>query len=254
MAFLRHKAVVGALALYWPTLFVLAHIPVPQVVRRAHMNDKSLHVLAYMILTFLLWSAIWPRDRVNWRRAAVWCLLAAVAVYGLCDEWLQQVIADRSTDPRDFAADVIGAGAAMGLLTVLSFWPTAVVIAGATIYTLAVFTRANLTALLPVTMTMFHLLTYATFTLLWIGYLRQSPYQPRSGPRWVALSVSLPLALVAVTKASTMLSGKAFEGWDVVAAVAGVFSAVAVVGIACAFGQRNATRQAELPAPEVKAS
>ncbi len=240
MVSLRHKAVIAALALYWPTLFVLAHIPVPQVVRRAHMNDKSLHLLAYMILTFLLWSAIWPRDRVHWRRAAVWCLLAAVAVYGLCDEWLQRVIADRSTDAADFAADVIGAAVALGLLTVLSFWPTAVVIAGATIYTLAVFTRANLTALLPVTMTMVHLLTHVTFTLLWIGCLRQSPHRPRTGSRWVAASVSLPLVLVVVTKASTLLSGKTFEGWDLVAAVAGIVGAVAAVGIAGAFaGQEN---------------
>jgi len=79
MAFLwRQKAVVAVLVLYWPTLFVLAHIPVPQVVRRAHVYDKSLHLLAYMILTFLLWSAIKPLERVCWRRAAVWCLLAGV--------------------------------------------------------------------------------------------------------------------------------------------------------------------------------
>ena len=254
MAFLRHKVVIAALALYWPTLFVLAHIPVPQVVRKAHVYDKSLHLLAYMILTFLLWSAIKPRDKVNWRKAAVWCLLAAVAGYGVCDELLQHVVADRSTDARDFAADVIGAWAALGLLTVLSFWPTAVIIAGATIYTLAVFTRANLTALLPVTMTMFHLLTHATFTLLWIGYLRQSPYWPRSGPRWVAVSVSLPLALVAVTKASTMLSGKAFEGWDMIAAVAGIFGAIVVTGIAGVLEGRRAARGAEFPAAEAKVS
>jgi len=254
MASLRRKVVIAALALYWPTLFVLGHIPVPQVLRKAHMYDKSLHLLAYMILTFLLWSVIKPRDRVNWRKAAVWCLLAAIAVYGVCDEWLQRLVADRSMDPRDFAADVIGAGVALGLLTFLSFWPTAVIISGATIYTLAVFTRANLTALLPVTMSMFHLLTHATFTLLWIGYLRQSPHRPRTSLRWVAVSLSLPLALVVVTKASTMLSGKAFEGWDIVAAVAGVFAAVAVTGIAAAFARRKIQGQAELRAADVKAS
>lgn len=243
----RQKAVMAALTLYWPTLFVLAHIPVPQVVRRAHVYDKSLHLLAYMILTFLLWSAIKPVERVRWRTVPVWCLLAVVAVYGVCDEWLQRVVADRTMDPRDFAADLIGATAALGLLTFLSFWPTAVIIAGTTIYTLAVFTRANLTALLPVTMTMFHLMTHAVFTLLWIGDLRQSPRRQRKGPRWVAMSVSLPLALVVVTKASTMLSGKAFEGWDMIAAVAGIFGAVAAIGIAGAFERRTAARQAELP-------
>jgi VanZ family protein len=250
MAFLRRqKAVVAVLALYWPTLFVLAHIPIPQVVRRAHMNDKSLHLLAYMILTFLLWSAIKPRERVHWRRTAVWCLLAVVAVYGICDEWLQRALGGRSMDPRDFVADVIGAVATLGMLSVLSFWPACIIIAGTTIYTLAVFTRANLTALLPVTMTMFHLMTHAVFTLLWIGYLRQRSRPPRNGPAWVAVSTSLPLALVVVTKASTMISGKAFERWDMLAAVAGIFGAVAAMSIAGAL-QRRAAMQAALPAAD----
>jgi len=143
MAFLRRqKAVIAVLVLYWPTLFVLAHIPIPPVVRRAHMNDKSLHLLAYMILTFLLWSAIKPGERVRWRRIAVWCLLTVVAVYGVCDEWLQRVLGSRSMDPSDLIADLIGAVAALGILTVLSFWPTCVVVTGTTIYTLAVFTQA----------------------------------------------------------------------------------------------------------------
>jgi VanZ family protein len=248
----RQKAVIATLVLYWPTLFVLAHIPVPQVICKAHVYDKSLHLLAYMILTFLLWSAIKPLERVCWRRAAVWCLLVAVAVYGVCDEWLQYYVADRSMDPRDFAADVVGAVAALGMLTVLSFWPISVIIAGTTIYTLAVFTRANLTALLPVTMTMFHLMTHMVFTLLWMGYLRQRSHLPRNGPLWVVTLVSLPLALVVITKASTMISGKAFEGWGVIAAVAGIFGAVAAVWMADALQRRNA-RQAALPASHPEA-
>ncbi len=245
MAFLwRQKAVVAVLVLYWPTLFVLAHIPVPQVVRRAHVYDKSLHLLAYMILTFLLWSAIKPLERVCWRRAAVWCLLAVVIVYGMCDEWLQYQIGSRSMDPTDFAADVIGAVATLGMLTVLSFWPTSIIIAGTTIYTLAVFTRANLTALLPVTMTVFHLMTHAVFTLLWIGYLRQRLYLRRNSRLWVAASLSLPLALVVITKVSATISGKAFEGWDMIAAVAGIFGAVAAIWIAGVL-QRRTARQAE---------
>ncbi|MBN1509394.1 MAG: VanZ family protein [Sedimentisphaerales bacterium] len=232
--------VIAALALYWPTLFVLAHIPIPQVVRQAHMYDKSLHLLAYMILTFLLWSAVKPREKVHWRRATVWCLLAIVAAYGVCDECLQHFVADRSMDPRDLLADAIGAAAALGLLTILPFWPTSVIIAGTTILTLAVFTRANLTALLPVTGTVFHLLTYAVFTLLWIGYLRQRPHPLRMGLRWVAASMSLPLVLVAITKVSTMISSKAFEGEDIVAATAGILASIAGIGIASLLAQRNA--------------
>jgi len=238
----RQKVVIATLVLYWPALFVLAHMPVPQVVRRAHVYDKSLHLLAYMILTFLLWSAIKPLERVHWRRAAVWCLLIGVAVYGVCDECLQHYMGNRSTDPMDFIADVIGAAATLGMLTILSFWPTSVIIAGLTIYTLAVFTRANLTALLPVTMTAFHLITYAVFTLLWMRYLRQRLYPQSHSRLWVAISLALPLALVVVTKVSAMISGKAFEGWDMIAAVAGIFGAVAVTSIAGGLLQRKARR------------
>ena len=241
MALLRQqKAAIAALVLYWPTLFVLAHIPIPQVIRKAHMYDKSLHLLAYMILTFLLWSAIKPAERVRWRGLAVWALLAIVAMYGVCDEGLQYCVKYRSMDPRDFVADILGAVAALGLLTVLSFWPTSVIIAGTTIYTLAVFTRANVTTLLPVTMTAFHLITYAVFTLLWIGCLHQPSHRQRKGPSRVAASVSVPLALVVVTKASAMISGKAFEGWGMIAAVAGIFGAVAAIGIAGGILRRNA--------------
>jgi VanZ family protein len=239
----RQKMVIAALVLYWPTLFVLAHIPVPQIVRRAHMYDKSLHLLAYMILTFLLWSAVRPREKVQWRRAAVWCLLAIVAVYGVCDECLQHFVADRSMDPRDLVADGIGAVTALALLTILPFWPTSVIIAGITIYTLAVFTRANLTALLPVTGAMFDLLTHAVFTLLWIGYLRQRPRAPRTGPLWALASASLPLILVVVTNASAMISGKAFEGEDIVAATAGILASIAAISLAGLLdrgGARNA--------------
>ena len=51
---LRRKLTVIVLALYWPSLFILAHIPIPKVVREADVSDKSLHFLAYLLLTFLL--------------------------------------------------------------------------------------------------------------------------------------------------------------------------------------------------------
>ena len=60
----RQKGVIAALAFYWPAVFAIAHVPIPEVVRQARMSDKSLHLLVYMILTFLLQSAIRPRE--NW--------------------------------------------------------------------------------------------------------------------------------------------------------------------------------------------
>jgi VanZ family protein len=249
MAFVRRKtAVVAALALYWPALFVVAHIPVPQVVRRAHVSDKGLHLLAYMVLTFLLWSAVKPYQKVRWRKAAVWAMLAVIAVYGICDEWLQHYVADRSMDPRDLLADMAGAVAAMGILTVFSFWPASVIIAGTAIYALAVLTRANLTSLLLAAMTILHLVTHAVFTFLWMGCVRWSLNWGGDGRLRLVPAVSLPLALVLVTKASAMISGKAFEGWDMIAAVAGILGAVAVVWAIGRLGCRSVQSVALPPA------
>jgi len=235
----RQKAVIAALVLYWPTLFVLAHIPVPQVVRAAHMSDKSLHLLAYMILTFLLWSAVRPLEKVRWRNAAVWWIVAVVLVYGVCDECLQNFVASRTMDPMDYLADVAGTMTALAVLAVTSFWPASVLIVGATIYTLAVVTRSNLTALLPVTMTLFHLTTHAVFTLLWMGCLRQWLNPKRNTGLWLIASISLPLLLVLVTRVSTAISGKVLETSDTISAIAGILAAVLIVSAGGALTRRG---------------
>jgi len=241
----RQKAVIAALVLYWPTLFILAHIPVPEVVRAAHMSDKSLHLLAYLMLTFLLWSAIRPVEKVRWRKAAVWWILAVVLIYGVCDEVLQNLVADRTMDPLDYLADVAGTVTALGVLAIMPFWPASVLITGATIYTLAVITRANLTALLPVTMTLFHLSTHAVFTFLWMGCLRQWLDSKRNIGLWLAASISLPLLLVLVTRVSAVISGKVFEPSDTISAVAGILAAMLIVSAVTLLTRRN-ERQTEL--------
>jgi VanZ family protein len=101
---LSHQQKISAcvLILYWPALFVLAHVPIPRVVREADVSDKSLHFLAYLILTFLIWSAVSGDRKVRWRRAAPWLVLFVIAVYGIFDEWLQTYISERSCDVRDY--------------------------------------------------------------------------------------------------------------------------------------------------------
>ena len=104
----QQKLTFGALILYWPVLFIVAHIPIPQLVRRAHVSDKSLHFVAYLILVFLLWFAINPQSKVNWRRAAVWWVLLVIAGYGIADELLQNFVSGRSCDVRDFTSRFSG--------------------------------------------------------------------------------------------------------------------------------------------------
>jgi hypothetical protein len=40
-----------------------------------------------------------------------------------------------------------------------------------------------------------------------------------------------PLGMLLVTKASALISGKAFEGWDVVAGVAGIFGTITIYSV-----------------------
>jgi VanZ family protein len=223
----QQKVTILALALYWPTLFVLAHIPIPDVVREAGISDKSLHFLTYMILTFLLFAAVQPRSKLTWRRTAPWLTLVVVLSYAICDEYLQRFVAGRSMDARDVVADAAGALVALALLSVFSFWPTLLIVTGTSIYTLAVFTRANVTQLLPVTITVFHLATHSLFTLVWIACLRASFGLKKPNHRWVIASFSAPLGLLLATKASALVLGRALEGWDVVAAAAGIVCTVA---------------------------
>lgn len=243
----RRKVMILALALYWPTLFVLAHIPIPDVIVEARMSDKSLHYLMYMILTMLLWSVIEPYSRVTWRKATAWRILTVISVYALLDEYLQHFVRGRSADPKDLVADMLGAFAGLIVLTFFSLWPSVLIAVGSSIYILAVFTRANLTRLLPVTATVFHLATYGLFTLVWIGYLGQFGGLRRGHRLWLLASVAVPMALLGVTKISTLLSDKSFEGWDMVAAAAGILAAT---GVVCAAGWLGRKRPADVAPSE----
>jgi hypothetical protein len=180
----------------------------------------------------MLWSAIKPHETVQWRKAAAWWVLAIVVAYAVLDESLQYYVAGRSADARDLLADTAGAAGTLGMLAVLSFWPASLVVTGATIYTLTVFTRANLTAILPLATAVFHFAAYGLFTLLWIGYLRRASGPGRRERRGFIASVSVPTTLIVVTKFSAMISGKPFEGPDIVAAAAGVLAAVAATSLA----------------------
>ena len=240
----RKKVTVVLLVLYWPTAFVLSHVPIPQVVRATHTSDKSLHFLAYLVLTLLLWSVVKPDQKVRWRKAAAWWVLGIVIAYGVCDEVLQHFVVGRSTDARDLVADAAGAVTALGVLSFLSFWPACLVAVGTIIYTLAVFVRANVSQILPVTATIFHLGAYALFTLLWARCLRHWQALRKVGSGGILALLAVPVGLMVVAKASAMLSGKAFAGWDMVAATVGVLAGAGAVTAVEMAGRRRA-RNAE---------
>ncbi|MDD5063964.1 MAG: VanZ family protein [Phycisphaerae bacterium] len=222
----RPKLTIISLLLYWPGIFILAHIPIPQVVYRAGVSDKSLHFLVYLILVFLLWFAISPDKKVNWRRAAVWWVLFVVVWYGVVDEVLQKYVG-RSCDVMDFIADLTGTLAGLVLFSFFTFWPVALVVAGTTIFTVTNFTRANLADLVPITNAMFNLFGYGFFTMLWIQNI--SIFLRMKAPKfkWIITALALPLCFLLTVRLFSVIFGKDFGVKDIIVAVAGITAVVA---------------------------
>ncbi|MHC4572290.1 MAG: VanZ family protein [Planctomycetota bacterium] len=222
----RQKLTIILLLVYWPAIFILAHIPIPQWVYKAKVSDKSLHFLAYLILTFLLWFAISPNRKVNWRKAAVWWVLLVVVWYGVVDELLQAYVG-RSCDVMDFFANLVGTFAGLILFSFFTFWPVSLMVIGITIFTLTNLTRANLADLLPITNAMFHLLAYGFLTMLWLQYINHFVLLKASKTKWLIGALALPIGFLLIVKLSSVILGKDFEAKDVIISVAGITAVVA---------------------------
>lgn len=99
------------LAAYWLLLFAATHYPRVELRGLPQQSDKGVHFLAYALLAWLFWRWWTGRGRPN----AAALTLVVLATYAAVDEWTQSFVG-RGTDPADWAADVAGAGVAVGLL------------------------------------------------------------------------------------------------------------------------------------------
>jgi VanZ family protein len=250
----RWKLAIVALAVYWPTLFILAHIPIPGKVRDAGVSDKALHFLAYLILVFLFWIVLNPNRKVCWRKAASWLVLLTMLVYGIMDELLQGYWG-RSCDVMDLVADLAGIFAGLILLTFFTVRPAAVIICGATIFGMTNVARVKLADYVPVANAIFHLFSYAVFTLLWINCMaprgrfdsRKPPWGRWPAPRpqgtlagGIAAALALPTVMLLVTKGYSIALGKEFPVQDIILAVVGIAAVVGAVSVAVLFRQSTA--------------
>jgi VanZ family protein len=233
----RQKLIIISLLIYWPVLFVLAHIPIPQLVYKAQVSDKGLHLLAYLILVFLLWFAISPNKKVNWRKTAVWWVLFVVVWYGVVDEVLQGYVG-RSCDITDFLADLAGTLAGLILFSVFSFWPMLLIVTGTAIFTLTNLTRANLDELVPITNAMFHLFGYGFFTIVWIQYIHLFLPMKAPKPKWMIAALVLPTGLLLTVKLFSIILGKDFGVEDTIIAIGGIITVVATTYLIALFRRR----------------
>jgi len=206
----RQKLTIIPLLLYWPAIFVLGHISIPRLVYEAGVSDKSLHLLAYLVLVFLLWFAINPDRKVNWRRGTVWWVLLVVGLYGLVDELLQHLVG-RTCDIADFLANLAGAFGGLVLFAFVTFWPALLVVTGIAVFLLTNLCRANPADLMPVTSVMFYLFAYGFFTLLWIQYMNLSLSLKAPRPKWIFGALVLPIAFLLVVKLFSVILGRPFS-------------------------------------------
>ncbi len=235
----RQKLTIIALLIYWPAIFILAHIPIPELVRKVGVSDKVLHFIAYLVLVFLLWFAVSPDMKVNWRRAAAWWVLLVIVWYGVIDEVLQGFVAGRNCDVWDFFADLAGVVTSLILFTFFSFWPAFLVVTGITIFALSNLTRVNLVDLLPVTNVAFHLFAYAFFAMLWIRNMHL--FLPLKAPnvKWLILASVLPTGLLLAVKVFSVISGRGGTIQDVIIAAVGTAAVVITIYLTSLFHRRS---------------
>jgi VanZ family protein len=226
----RQKLTIILLLVYWPGVFILAHIPIPQLVYKAGVSDKSIHFLAYLILIFLLWFSVSPNKKVNWRKAAVWVVLLLVVWYGVADEVLQSYVG-RTCDIRDFAADLVGTFAGLILLSFFTFWPVLLVVTGTAIFTLTNLIRANLADLVPITNAMFHLFGYGFFTIVWIQCMHIFLPVKALKPKWMMTALAVPIGFLLAVKLFSVILGKNFDMRDAIIAVAGITAVVVITSM-----------------------
>jgi hypothetical protein len=230
----KQKVAIISLIFYWPAFFILAHIPVPALVRQAGVSDKGLHFLAYLTLVFLLWFAISGDTKVNWRKAGVWWILFVVTGYGVVDELLQALVG-RNCDLGDMVANLAGTLAGLFLFSFFTFWPAALLVVGTVIFGITNIARADLAELVPVAYAIFHLFAYAIFTILWIRYLHL--YLSLKPPKfqWLVSALAGPTFLLLTVKLSSMVLGKFLGLQEVFISAVAIAAVVSVTSLMSSF-------------------
>ncbi len=215
---------------YWITLAILAHIPIPELVYRAHVSDKWLHFLAYLNLAFLLWFSINPDRKVSWRSRVAWMIFLITAVYGGLDEMVQPYVG-RTADIGDFLANVAGVLSGLIIFAFLTFWQALLATTAITIFGLTNLAKADLSKLVPVLNAAFHIIAYAGFTIVWVRFMNLY-LSVRSFVGRLMLTLAVPIVFLAIVKTSSLLLGRSFAPTDLLFSVLGIFGVTVVACLA----------------------
>lgn len=165
------KFFTAVLVIYWMCLLLLTHIPIPPWVRNMGVSDKTMHFAAYMVLTLLIWLASSFDLKANWFTLRPWLVLFIILLSGMADEITQKFIAGRSCDIDDLAADMVGAAAAMLLVTfAIGYRITMIIIIISPIF-LPAIVRSRLIQQGSILDEIVYFLGFSFITAMWIYYL-----------------------------------------------------------------------------------
>ena len=218
------------LIFYWPLIFVLTHIPIPNIIRNIPSSDKVLHFFTYMLLSMLLWFAINGDEKVNFRKAAVWWVFVIVVWYGVMDEWLQGFVG-RTPDIWDFASDVAGTICTMLLISILGFWMTAFCLNIAIIVIVTNVIGANFDQY-KIVMPVLNILLYGVLMFVWMACLNGRVGSLGVIKRFLLMAI-IPLAVLGGVEAYLKLNANHLQILKIAAGLATIIIvALADMGMA----------------------
>jgi len=225
----RQKAAFAVLLFYWPTIFILTHIFLPQsILAQMRASDKALHFLVYFILIILFWFSLSTENKADLRNKKVWMIFLVLIAYGAADEWLQGLYANRTRDFGDFVSNVAGVAAGLAIICIFSFWPAALLSTASAIVIFTTAVRIQLTGQLAFLRPVFLLLSFGFFTFLCQAFFTY--FRPLKSSLLIQLIVppALALALVAFVKLLSLITSRAFELQDIILSITAIFITTAI--------------------------
>ena len=224
---LRTMAACG-LVIYWVSIFTLTHMPmIPRWVMMSGMSDKSMHFVAYFLLTFFFWNVVRPGQMVYWKRGISWLSLLFIAIYGVIDELLQNFV-HRTPDVLDFAADMSGCLLSLIFLSVMGFWAASLLHGIVMIVVLNCFSTSNILGTSELVGVFFHFLAYGFIAYALSLSLKFRVYfQERRAIRY-AVAFGGAAGVLLVMKLWDVHIGRSVEVQYILIAIGGILYSLAV--------------------------
>jgi hypothetical protein len=198
------------LIFYWVSIFVATHIPVPGWTRKMGVSDKTMHFVAYMVLTLLLWLGTSFEKKADWKKIRPWLLLTTVILYGLADELLQHFSVERSVDIQDFTADVVGSAVAMMMVTILSGWHAVMILVTVCPLFAPAIVRSQLITQGSLLEVVAYMAGFAIITAAWIKYLPSVFGLDLKKNKFLPIFFAPPAGTVIIAKLYAHLTDKPF--------------------------------------------